>query len=96
MEVVLGHWDTWEDDALILDKETSRFADPDKVHRLDHERKVLPLERAVHRAALAAGPSGDHPGGAIRPRPGLRREMGRDRVCDLSLASGRHARICGL
>jgi FMN-dependent oxidoreductase (nitrilotriacetate monooxygenase family) len=37
MEVVLGHWNTWEDDALILDKETSRFADPEKVHRLDHE-----------------------------------------------------------
>ena len=36
MEVVLGHWNTWEDDALILDKETSRFADPEKVHRLDH------------------------------------------------------------
>jgi FMN-dependent oxidoreductase (nitrilotriacetate monooxygenase family) len=37
MEVVLGHWNTWEDDALILDKATSRFADPAKVHRLDHE-----------------------------------------------------------
>jgi FMN-dependent oxidoreductase (nitrilotriacetate monooxygenase family) len=36
MEVVLGHWNTWEDDALILDKATGRFADPAKVHRLDH------------------------------------------------------------
>lgn len=36
MEVVLGHWNTWEDDALILDKATGRFADPEKVHRLDH------------------------------------------------------------
>ena len=35
MEVVLGHWDTWEDDALILDK-NGRFADGKKVHRLDH------------------------------------------------------------
>ena len=41
MEVVLGHWNTWEDDALILDKETSRFADPEKVHRLDHEGKYF-------------------------------------------------------
>src|ERR1043166_8316764 len=31
MEVVLAHWNTWEDDALILDKETSRFAEPGKV-----------------------------------------------------------------
>ena len=36
MEVVLGHWNTWEDDALILDKSSNRFADPAKVHRLDH------------------------------------------------------------
>jgi FMN-dependent oxidoreductase (nitrilotriacetate monooxygenase family) len=36
MQVVLGHWDTWEDDVFILDKENDRFADPSKVHRLDH------------------------------------------------------------
>lgn len=35
MQVVLGHWDTWEDDALILDK-NGRFADGKKIHRLDH------------------------------------------------------------
>ena len=28
MEVVLGHWDAWEDDALIMDKKSGRFADP--------------------------------------------------------------------
>ena len=27
MEVVLGHWDSWADDALIVDKESGRFAD---------------------------------------------------------------------
>jgi hypothetical protein len=36
MDVVLGHWNTWEDDALILDKANNRFADSAKVHRLDH------------------------------------------------------------
>ena len=36
MEVVLGHWNSWEDDALILDNAGGRFADPAKVHRLDH------------------------------------------------------------
>ena len=36
MDVVLGHWNTWEDDALILDKSNNRFADPAKVHRLDN------------------------------------------------------------
>jgi FMN-dependent oxidoreductase (nitrilotriacetate monooxygenase family) len=37
MEVVMGHWNTWEDDALILDKAGDNFADPAKVHRLDHQ-----------------------------------------------------------
>lgn len=37
MEAVLGHWDSWEDDAIILDRERRVFADPAKVHRLDHQ-----------------------------------------------------------
>ena len=36
MEVVLGHWNSWDDDALIVDKVSGRFADPAKVRRLDH------------------------------------------------------------
>jgi FMN-dependent oxidoreductase (nitrilotriacetate monooxygenase family) len=36
IEAVLGHWDTWEDDAILLDRERGLFADPAKVHRLDH------------------------------------------------------------
>ncbi|MGH2586050.1 MAG: NtaA/DmoA family FMN-dependent monooxygenase, partial [Dehalococcoidia bacterium] len=31
-----GHWDTWEDDAIIHDRAQGIFADPAKVHRLDH------------------------------------------------------------
>src|ERR1051325_8339986 len=36
MEVVLGHWDTWDDGSIIIDKKTGRYADPTKVKRLDH------------------------------------------------------------
>ena len=36
MEVVTGHWGSWDDDALVLDKASGRFADPAKVRRLDH------------------------------------------------------------
>lgn len=36
MEAVLGHWDTWEDDAIVQDRERGIFADPARVHRLDH------------------------------------------------------------
>jgi FMN-dependent oxidoreductase (nitrilotriacetate monooxygenase family) len=37
MEAVLGHWDSWEDDAIVYDRERGLFADPAKVHRLSHQ-----------------------------------------------------------
>ena len=36
LEVATGLWDTWEDDALILDRANGAFADPAKVHELGH------------------------------------------------------------
>ena len=41
MEVVLGHWEAWEEDAIVLDKERGVFADPSGVRRLDHEGRFL-------------------------------------------------------
>src|SRR5256714_8242570 len=77
MEVVLGHWDSWEDDAIVQDKAAGLFAKPEKVHRLDHKGRFFPLARAVHRAALAAGPSRHHPGGPERSRQTVWGAMGR-------------------
>lgn len=37
LDVVQGLWDSWEDDALVGDKESGVFVDPAKLHRLDHE-----------------------------------------------------------
>lgn len=39
LEVVRGHWRSWDDDALILDKQKGVFADSDKVRRLSYEGK---------------------------------------------------------
>lgn len=36
MRVVYGLWDTWEPEALVLDKARGQFADPSRVHRLDY------------------------------------------------------------
>lgn len=36
LDVALALWDSWEDDAVVLDPVTGIFADPDKVHRIDH------------------------------------------------------------
>lgn len=37
MDVVLGHWNSWDDDAIVLNKQTGLFADPAKVRRQDHD-----------------------------------------------------------
>ena len=39
LEATTGLWDTWEDEALILDRAAGVFADPDKVHELGHDGK---------------------------------------------------------
>ena len=37
MEVCRKLWDSWEEDAVVMDQEGAVFADPDKVHRIEHE-----------------------------------------------------------
>ncbi|WP_282940616.1 LLM class flavin-dependent oxidoreductase [Paenibacillus sp. RC67] len=37
IEVATSLWDSWEDDAILLDRATGQFAHPDKVHRIDHQ-----------------------------------------------------------
>ncbi|MFB6414896.1 MULTISPECIES: LLM class flavin-dependent oxidoreductase [Bradyrhizobium] len=66
MDVVLGHWDTWEDGALIMDKQSGRFADPTKVKRLDHKGPAfksrgpftVPRSDQGHPVIIQAGASG--------------------------------------
>ena len=36
LDAVAGLWDSWDDDALILDRAAGVFADPDRVHELRH------------------------------------------------------------
>ena len=36
VDVATALWDSWDDDALVLDETTGIFADPDRVHRIDH------------------------------------------------------------
>ena len=39
LEITKGLWDSWEDDALIRDKESGIYLDPEKVHVLDYKGK---------------------------------------------------------
>ena len=66
LEATCGLWDTWEDDALVLDRATPVFADPDKVHELDYEGKwfsvrgplTVPRSPQGRPVILQAGSSG--------------------------------------
>lgn len=66
MEVVHGHWDTWEADAVIADRTTGLYAQGDKVHRLDHKGDhyssrgpfTVPRTPQGHPVIIQAGQSG--------------------------------------
>lgn len=44
INVVRGLWDSWEDDAFLLDKQSGRYFDPDKLHALGHDGKHFFVE----------------------------------------------------
>ena len=66
MEVVLGHWDAWDDGAILQDKKSGRFADSAKVGRLDHKGEwfksrgpfTVPRSAQGHPVIIQAGASG--------------------------------------
>jgi FMN-dependent oxidoreductase (nitrilotriacetate monooxygenase family) len=67
VEVVRGLWDSWEDDALSIDKAEGVFFDPAKMHMLNHKgayyrvRGPLSLPRSPqgHPILVQAGSSDD-------------------------------------
>jgi FMN-dependent oxidoreductase (nitrilotriacetate monooxygenase family) len=66
MEVVLGHWDSWDDDAIVADKANNLYARADKVRRLDYKGEFLssrgpftvPRSPQGHPVVIQAGMSG--------------------------------------
>ncbi|POO55319.1 LLM class flavin-dependent oxidoreductase [Agrobacterium rosae] len=66
VDVVRGLWDSWDDDAFVKDKQSGVYADPDKVHILDHEGKYysvkgplnIPRSPQGHPILIQAGSSG--------------------------------------
>ena len=39
VEVAKGLWDSWDDDALVRDRKSKRYFDPEKLHFLNHKGK---------------------------------------------------------
>jgi alkanesulfonate monooxygenase len=57
VEVCLGLWDSWDEDAFIEDKATGQYLDPAKVQRLDHEGRFFSVQGPLN---VARPPQG-HP-----------------------------------
>ena len=41
VEIVRRLWDSWDDDAFVMDRASGRYFIPDKMHRLDHKGKFF-------------------------------------------------------
>jgi len=55
MELIGKLWDSWEPDALILDRAKGIYADPDKVHYVRHEGSYFKSRGPLN---IPAGPQG--------------------------------------
>ncbi len=66
MEVAFKLWDSWEPDALVLDREKGIYANPEKVHYLNHQGRWfqsrgplnIPQSPQGHPVVIQAGSSG--------------------------------------
>lgn len=67
LDVVKALWDSVEDEAILLNRETGAFADPRRIHRLNHAGKHfrvrgplnVPRPPQGHPVIVQAGSSGD-------------------------------------
>jgi N-acetyl-S-(2-succino)cysteine monooxygenase len=55
VDVVKGLWDCWDDGAIIADKTTGRFIDPDKVRTLDHKGRFFKVRGPINMARCPQG-----------------------------------------
>eukprot|EP01037_Dinobryon_pediforme_P004254 gene4254-4304_t len=54
-DVVSGLWDSWDDDAIIRDRETGRYIDPAKIHVLNHQGKHFQVRGPLNVARCPQG-----------------------------------------
>ncbi|WMX55097.1 LLM class flavin-dependent oxidoreductase [Peribacillus sp. R9-11] len=67
VEVTKKLWDSWEDDTLIIDKETGQFIDESKFHEINHQGEFFTVKGPLnvsrspqgHPVIVQAGSSGD-------------------------------------
>lgn len=73
-DVVTGLWDSWEDDAIIRDRASGKYIDPDKLHLLDHKGKhfkvrgPLNVARPIQGHPIVAQAGSSEPGRELAAR----------------------------
>ncbi|MDX3899408.1 MAG: LLM class flavin-dependent oxidoreductase [Sphingobium sp.] len=55
LDVTRGLWRSWEDGALVRDRATGQFLDPDKLHRLDHKGEFFSVAGPLNIQRSAQG-----------------------------------------
>ena len=55
LEVALGLWDSWDEDAFPRDKATGVYADPDKMRVLDHRGRFFKVRGPLNIARMPQG-----------------------------------------
>ncbi|WP_431957962.1 LLM class flavin-dependent oxidoreductase [Nocardia lijiangensis] len=55
VDAVVALWDSWEDDAILLDQAAGVYADPDKIHRIDFEGEHLRVRGPFNSARTPQG-----------------------------------------
>lgn len=55
LDIVKGLWDSWDDDAFIRDRESGKFFDAGKLHRLNHKGRFFQVEGPLNIQRSAQG-----------------------------------------
>ena len=55
VDVVFGLWDCWDDGAIVANKRTGEFIDPDKVRQLNHKGRFFQVRGPVNQSRSPQG-----------------------------------------
>ena len=87
IDVVMGLWDEWEDDAFIRDKASGRYFDPAKLHTLHHKGESFSVRGPLNVARPVQG----YPVIAQAGSSGPGQDLG-SRIADLIYTAQKSAR----
>ena len=72
MTVVKALWDSWAEDAVLDDRQSGRYARPDRIRPINHHGDYYQVAGPLEYAALPARSAGAGAGGIVGYRPAVR------------------------